>query len=157
MWASLLAQCKESACSAGGVSSIPGWRRSCGEGSNARGVSSIPGWRRSCGEGKGNSLQYSCLENSHGQRSLAGYSPWGWKKVEHNLVTKQLTIYLCSQQIFIECLIYPVHSWRHWRNISFFIIRNKQLFCYKPWMKARLTAWEAITWNTTLGPQSTST
>ena len=23
-----------------------------------------------------NSLQYSCLENSHGQRSLADYSPW---------------------------------------------------------------------------------
>ena len=25
---------------------------------------------------------------SHGQRSLAGYSPWGHKKVRHNLVTK---------------------------------------------------------------------
>ena len=24
---------------------------------------SIPGWRRSLGEGNGNSLQYSCLEN----------------------------------------------------------------------------------------------
>ena len=26
---------------------------------------------------------------SHGQRILAGYSPWGHKRVEHNLVTKQ--------------------------------------------------------------------
>ena len=26
--------------------------------------------------GHSNSLQYACLENSHGQRSLAGYSPW---------------------------------------------------------------------------------
>ena len=26
---------------------------------------------------------------SHEQRSLAGYSPWGYKRVEHNLVTKQ--------------------------------------------------------------------
>ena len=26
---------------------------------------------------------------SHGQRSLAGYSPWGCKRVGHNLVTKQ--------------------------------------------------------------------
>ena len=25
-------------------------------------------------------LQYSCLENPHGQRSLAGYSPWGHKE-----------------------------------------------------------------------------
>ena len=26
---------------------------------------------------------------SHGQRSLVGYSPWGCKKVRHNLATKQ--------------------------------------------------------------------
>ena len=26
---------------------------------------------------------------SHGQRSLAGYSPWGHKRVQHDLVTKQ--------------------------------------------------------------------
>ena len=36
----------------------------------------ILGLARSPGEGNGNPLQYSCLE-SHGQRSLAGYSPWG--------------------------------------------------------------------------------
>ena len=40
-------------------------------------TSSIPSWRRSSGEGHGNPLQYSCLENPNGQRSLAGYSPWG--------------------------------------------------------------------------------
>ena len=34
--------------------------------------SSIPGLRRSLGGGHGNPLQYSCLENPHGQRSLAG-------------------------------------------------------------------------------------
>ena len=33
--------------------------------------------RKSPGAGHGNPLQYSCLENPHGQRSLAGYSPWG--------------------------------------------------------------------------------
>ena len=27
---------------------------------------------------------------SHGQRSLAGYSPWGCKRVRHDLVTKQV-------------------------------------------------------------------
>ena len=32
------------------------------------------------GEGKGNPLQYSCLENPHGQRSLADFSPWGCKE-----------------------------------------------------------------------------
>ena len=29
----------------------------------------------------GNPLQY-CLENSHGQRSLVGYSPWGHKELD---------------------------------------------------------------------------
>ena len=42
---------------------------------NAGDTVSIPGWERSPGGGYGNPLQYSCLENVHGQRSLAGYSP----------------------------------------------------------------------------------
>ena len=37
----------------------------------------ILGLGKSPGEGHGNPLQYSCLENPHGQRSLAGYSPLG--------------------------------------------------------------------------------
>ena len=40
-------------------------------------LGSIPGLGRSPGGGHGNPLQYSYLETSHGQRSLAGYSPWG--------------------------------------------------------------------------------
>jgi len=31
----------------------------------------------------------STLEKSHGQRRLAGYSPWGHKRVGHDLATKQ--------------------------------------------------------------------
>ena len=42
---------------------------------DVRDVGSIPGSRRSPGGGHGNPLQCSCLENSHGQRSLAGYGP----------------------------------------------------------------------------------
>ena len=42
---------------------------------NAGDVSSIPGLGRSPGGGHGNPLQYSCLENPHGQRNLAGLSP----------------------------------------------------------------------------------
>ena len=42
-----------------------------------RDMGSIPGLGRSPGEGNGNPLQYSCLENSYGQRSLEGYSLWG--------------------------------------------------------------------------------
>ena len=38
-----------------------------------------PGSGISPGGGHGNPLQYSCLENPHGQRSLVGYSPWRCK------------------------------------------------------------------------------
>ena len=41
----------------------------------------IPGSGRSPEGGHGNPFQYSCLENSHGQRSLVGYSPWGRKEL----------------------------------------------------------------------------
>ena len=44
---------------------------------NVSNLGSIPRLGRNPGEGNGNPLQYSCLENPHGQRSLAGYSPWG--------------------------------------------------------------------------------
>ena len=49
---------------------------------NAGDLSSIPGLGRSPGGGHGNLLQYPCLENPHGQRSLEGYSPWGWKELD---------------------------------------------------------------------------
>ena len=48
----------------------------CNEGD----LGSIPGSGRSPGERNGYTLQYSRLENLHGQRSLAGYSPWGRKE-----------------------------------------------------------------------------
>ena len=47
---------------------------------NTGDVGSILGLVRSLKDGNGNSLQYSCLGKSHGQRSLAGYSPWGHKE-----------------------------------------------------------------------------
>ena len=45
-------------------------------------LGSIPGLGRSFGGGHGNSLQYSCLENPHGQRSRVGYNPWGCKELD---------------------------------------------------------------------------
>ena len=68
---------KEFACSAGELSSIPGLGRS-------------PGGRH------GNPLQYSCLENPHGQRSLAGYSPRGCKESDR---TEQLSTAQTSREI----------------------------------------------------------
>ena len=45
-----------------------------------RDVGSVPGLGRSPGEGLGNPLQYACLENPDGQRSLEGYSTWDCKE-----------------------------------------------------------------------------
>ena len=49
----------------------------------------IPGWGRSSGEGNGDPLQVFLSGESHGQRILAGYSPWGHKESD---TTKQLTL-----------------------------------------------------------------
>jgi len=46
---------------------------------NAGDLGSILREGRSPGEGHSNPLQYSRLENPHGQRSLVGYTPWGSK------------------------------------------------------------------------------
>ena len=49
---------------------------------NVRDLGSIPELGRSPGGRYGNPLWYSCLENPHGQRNLAGYSPWGYKELD---------------------------------------------------------------------------
>ena len=54
------------------ISSSAGEESAC----NAGELSLILGLGRSLGEGTGYSLQHSCLQNPHGQRSLVGYSPW---------------------------------------------------------------------------------
>ena len=58
---------------------------------NSRDSVSIPGLGRSPGKGNGYPLQYSCLENTHGQRSLVGYSPWDHKEQD---ATEQPTLSL---------------------------------------------------------------
>ena len=89
---------KESSCNAGDLGLIPGLGSSPGIGDrvptavflgflgssdskksacNVGDLRLIPGLGIFLGRGHGNPLQYSCLENPYGQRSLVGYSPWG--------------------------------------------------------------------------------
>ena len=49
---------------------------------NARDLGLIPELGRPPGGELGNPLQYSCLENPYGQRSLIGYSPWDHKELD---------------------------------------------------------------------------
>ena len=54
-------------------------------------LGSIPRLRRSPGGGHGTPLQYSCLENPHGQRSLVDHSPWGHKQSMGSDTTERLS------------------------------------------------------------------
>ena len=54
---------------------------------NAGDLGLTPGLGKSLGGGHGNPLQYSCLENPDGQRSLAGYSPGGHQESDMTEVT----------------------------------------------------------------------
>ena len=56
---------------------------------NTGDAGSISGLERYPGVGNGNPLQGFLPEKSHGQRSLAGYSPRGHKRAGHDLATKQ--------------------------------------------------------------------
>ena len=49
----------------------------------ARDLGLIPGLGRYPGGGHGDPIQYSCLENPHGQKGLVGYHPWD-HRVRHD-------------------------------------------------------------------------
>ena len=57
---------------------------------NAGELGLMPGFGRSSEGRHGNPLQYSCLKNTHRQRSLVGYSAWG-HRVGHDWVNKHST------------------------------------------------------------------
>ena len=106
---------KESACSAGDLGSTPRSRRSPGGGTGdllhcswvslvAQTVENLPAVQetwfapwvgRAPRGGQGSPLYYSCLENPHGQRSLAGDSPWGRRESD---MTEQLST--AEQNVF---------------------------------------------------------
>ena len=113
-----------------------------------------PGSGRYPGQGNGNPLQYSCLEKSHGQRSLEGYSPWDHKESD---TTEQLTLSLltaflhsldlinmsnkCQMSIYLKIFI---------RSFFFF----SELSCHRASLIAQLVKnpppmWE--TWVLSLG------
>ena len=94
---------------------------------NVEDLGLILGLGKSLGGEHGNPLQYSCLDNPHGRRSLEGYSPWGhrvrhdWKS-KHNIFLPYLQDKLKKEVFFFSasmfgggiCLI----QWRITQNIS---------------------------------------
>ena len=86
---------------------------------NAEDLGLISGLGRFPGGEHGNPFWYSCLENLHGQRRLAGYSPWGCKefgKTEllstahahtHTHTHTHTNIYICVGGSFLS--LPPIH------------------------------------------------
>ena len=92
---------KESACNTGDLGSIPGLGRSPGEGTVTHSWF-LPG-------------------EFHGQRSLAGYSPWGHRELD---TTEQIT--QTPYIIKIRCLLWMyVHLFDPYRTPSFTTLRPK--------------------------------
>ena len=68
----------------------------------------ISGLGRSPGGGHGNSVQYSCLENSQGQRSLEDCSPCCCKESD---TTKHLSIYSYGASLVAQRLKHLPPIW----------------------------------------------
>ena len=121
--ASLVAQMvKESACKAGDLGSIPG-------------LGGSPG------EGHSNPLQYSCLENPHGQRSLENYSPWDCKELD---MTERLRRWLSGKESACQCRRHGFDPWfkkipwsRKWQPSPVFLPGKshgqRSLMAYSSW------------------------
>ena len=73
-------------------------------------VGSISGLGRSLGGGHGNPLQYFCLENRHGGRSLAGYSASGHKGLDTAEATEHVGVGVLFQG--------PQLSLRGWARVG---------------------------------------
>ena len=73
----------------------------------------------------------------HGQRSLAGYSPWGHKRVGHKLVTKQQQYISLVKEFlkvctYIEVILFDslVQSFTNFLKVKFKYINIYILLCY---------------------------
>ena len=72
-------------------------------------LGSVPGLGRPPEGGHGNPLQYSRLENRHGQRIREGYSPWGGKESD------MIAIKHSRVQGF---QYYAEYKWQRWASLS---------------------------------------
>ena len=98
-------------------------------------LGSIPGLERSLGGGHGNPLQYSCLENPHGQRSLAGFSPWGFEESDTTEQLKQM--YTVHTQKLLSSVAQSCPALCNLMNCS-----PARLLC--PWGSSRQEYWSRL-------------
>ena len=89
--------------------------------------------------GHGNSLQYSCLENPHGQRSWVGYSPWGHKESDMTeWLSARVRAYTHTHTLFpvvmYRCESSTIKKAESWRIDSF------KLWCWRRLLRISWTA-----------------
>ena len=84
---------------------------------NEEDLGSVPGPGRSPGGGHDNPLQYSCLENPHGHRSLVGYSLWRCKQSD---TTERLILTFYRSKI-VEDLTFS----RTWASFTLIVIHQR--------------------------------
>ena len=83
-------------------------------------LGSVSGPGRSPGGGNGNALQYSCLENPYGQRSLTSYNPWGHKELDtterlntaHKNITLNIFTYGITHVVCLSCCLFALIFWK---------------------------------------------
>ena len=67
----------------------------------------------------GNPLQYSCLENPHGQRSLEGYSPWGYKESD---TSEKAAVADKTNELIKEIFLIKFHLCFFFKKVTFIFI-----------------------------------
>ena len=107
------------------IVALPGGSDSKESTCNRGDLGSIPGLGRFPGGEHCNPLQYSSLENSHGQRSLAGYSPRSRKESD---ITKRLSMQACHvNRIVFRELLDLHHHLRTQQKDGYLWTRNQAL------------------------------
>ena len=95
------------------------------------------GWKDPLEKGMA-TLQYSCLENPHGQRSLEGYSPWGCKQSD---ATERLSTAHSKQMdkpVFQENFMHNSKWWvvLFWTVICWSLLYSKSCRFIRPlWLR----------------------
>ena len=110
---------------------------------------SMPGWGRSPGGGHGNPLQYSCLENPRGQKSLVGYRPCS-HRVGHDWSDPAHTHDCMSHTYCTES-----GCW-YWHKAKWGGGRECEAGCSVLKGGQGRSSWEADIWSKTLGDKGVS-
>ena len=85
---------------------------------DTRDLGLISGSGRSPGEGSGNPLQYSCLENPHGQRSLLGYSLQGLTESDVTEATQLACMHTLSLKFPVSSSVKPMKEGKKKNNAA---------------------------------------